>query len=111
MNIKFSEHELRVRVTRGELNTLLSSRAIKLEVELPRNHIFKVNIRPAMIGGWSLESDPTGVWITIPRADLDTFSQNLPSREGLEHAFELSSGKRIQVSFEVDVREEIESSE
>jgi hypothetical protein len=101
-----SEGALRVRVTRAELDALLSSRAVDLHLELPRNHIFRINVRPAVIGGWRLESDPTGIWISIPRADLEALSQSLPSREGLEHAFELASDRSVQVSFEVDIREE-----
>ena len=105
MNIKLSEGSLRLRVLRSELDTLISSRAIKLDVELPRNHTFRVNVRPAVVGGWSLESDPTGIWITIPRSELEGLSQSLPSRDGLEHAFDLSNGGEVMVSFEVDVRE------
>lgn len=105
MNIRLSAGNVRVRVMRSELDTLLSSRAIKLELALPRNHLFRVNIRPAVIGGWSLESDPTGLWITIPRAELEALSQSLPSRDGLEHSFELANDGSVQVSFEVDVRE------
>ncbi|HKE93504.1 MAG TPA: hypothetical protein VKB34_04295 [Povalibacter sp.] len=104
MNVKLSDGAVRVRVVRSELDTLLSSRAITLEVALPRNHCLRVNVRPAATGGWSLESDPTGLWIAIPRADLEALSQSLPSREGLEHAFELTNGASLQVSFEVDVK-------
>lgn len=105
MNIKLSEGAVRVRVGRQELQTLLTSRAIALVVALPRNHAFRVNVRPAVIGGWSLESDPTGLWITIPRTELEGLAQSLPSRDGLEHAFELTSGGQVLVSFEVDVRD------
>ncbi|HEY5810306.1 MAG TPA: hypothetical protein VIT67_20200 [Povalibacter sp.] len=105
MNIKLSAGNIRLRVTRSELDMLLSSRAIKLEVALPRSHAFRVNVRPAVIGGWSLESDPTGSWIAIPRTELETLSQSLPSRDGLEHSFELATGGSVLVSFEVDVRE------
>jgi hypothetical protein len=105
MNIKLSEGSLRIRTLRSELDTLISSRAIKLDVALPRSHVFRVNIRPAVVGGWSLESDPTGIWITIPRGELEALSQSLPSRDGLEHAFELSNGGQVMVSFEVDIRE------
>jgi hypothetical protein len=106
MNIKLSSGELRLRIARRELDTLLSSRAISLHVELPRNHAFRVNVRPAAIGGWLLESDPTGVWITIPRAELEALSQSLPNRDGLEHSFELANGGSVAVIFEVDIREQ-----
>ncbi|HMN45768.1 MAG TPA: hypothetical protein PKE27_14415 [Povalibacter sp.] len=104
MNVRLAEGAVRIRVSRGEFDTLLSSRALTLNVALPRNHVFRVNVRPAAIGGWSLDSDPTGLWLTIPRADLETLSQSLPSRDGLERAFELANGGSVVVSFEVDVK-------
>jgi len=104
MNIRFSEGSVRCRVTQGELDTLLSSRAVELALALPRNHTLRVNVKPGMIGGWRLDSDPTGVWITIPRSDLEALAQTLPSREGIEHRFELAGGGTVTVSFEVDVR-------
>lgn len=105
MNIKFSQGAVRCRVERSELEILLTSRAVKLEVDLPRHHTFRVNVRPAAIGGWLLDSDPTGLWITIPRAELETLAQSLPTRDGLEHRFDLAGGGTVLVSFEVDVRE------
>lgn len=105
MNVKLTSHAIRVRVTRAELETLLSSRAITLQVALPRNHAIRINVRPAVIGGWSLDSDPTGTWIVIPRAELEALSSSLPSREGLKRSFELAGGESVEVSFEVDVRD------
>jgi hypothetical protein len=104
MNVKLSPRALRVRIDRAELDTLLASRAITLEVALPRHHAFRINVRPAVIGGWSLDSDPTGTWIVIPRAELEALAESLPSREGLNHAFELNNGTNVDVSLEVDVR-------
>lgn len=106
MNIKFSDGAVRCRVTRAELDSLLASRAITLTVALPRHHSFRVNIRPAVLGGWLLESDPTGLWITIPRGELEALCQSLPSREGLEKTFEVEKNGGVKVSFEVDVRGE-----
>ncbi len=104
MNVRLSVGAVRVRVTNAEFETLLSSRALTLEVALPRNHAFRVNVRPAAIGGWALDSDPTGLWITIPRAELVALSGSLPSRAGLEKSFELTTGGSVNVMFEVDVR-------
>lgn len=105
VNIKLSAAALRCRVSGQELEVLLSSRAVALELELPRNHRFRVDIKPALVGGWTLDSDPTGVWLSIPRDELEALSRTLPSRKGLEHAFELASGGVVRVEFEVDVRE------
>jgi hypothetical protein len=105
VNVRFSDHALRCRITRAELDLLLSGRAIALEVALPREHNFRVNVRPAAFNGWQLDSDPTGVWLTIPRGDLEGLAQNLPAREGIERSFDTAGGGSVRVSFEVDVRD------
>lgn len=104
MNIRFSPGALRCRVNQAELESLLVGRAVALEVALPRHHTFRLNVRPAAVGGWGLESDPTGMWITIPRAELESLSQSLPSKEGIEKSFDVDSGSQVNVSFEVDLR-------
>jgi hypothetical protein len=104
MNIKFSSDAVRCRVSRAELDRLLSGRAIALEVPLPRNHVFRANVWPGAMDGWQLESDPTGIWITIPKAELQTLAESLPSKEGIEQEFEAMDGT-VKVSFEVDVRD------
>ena len=104
MNIKFSDGAVRCRVSRAELDRLLSGRAVALEVQLPRNHAFRANVWPGAMAGWQLESDPTGIWITIPKAELQALSESLPSKEGIEQEFDATEGK-VKVSFEVDVRE------
>jgi hypothetical protein len=105
MNVRFSDQKIRCRVTPAELDRLLSGRAIALEVALPRDHDFRMNVRAAPVGGWQLDSDPTGVWLTLPRAALESLSLALPSREGLTQEFPVSTGARVVVTFEVDVRE------
>ena len=55
--------------------------------------------------GWQLESDPTGIWITIPKGELQALAESLPNREGVEQEFDTAEGK-VKVSFEVDVREQ-----
>lgn len=104
MNVRFSTGAVRCRVTPKELDSLQSGRAISIEVMLPRKHAFRANVRPAVVGGWLLDSDPTGLWITIPRKELESLAQSLPSREGIEHKFDLADGGTVLVSFEVDVK-------
>jgi hypothetical protein len=104
MNIKFSTASVRCRVSRSELDRLLAGRAVALEVALPRNHVFRANLWPGAIGGWQLESDPTGIWITIPKTELQALAESLPSKDGIEKEFEASEGT-VTVSFEVDVRD------
>lgn len=114
MNVRFSAEAVRCRVTRAELDLLLLGRAIVLEVALPRDHKFRINIRPGMLpastvgnNGWQLDSDPTGLWLTIPRALLESFAQSLPSKTGIEQKFDTASGS-VRVVFEVDLRRQAE---
>jgi hypothetical protein len=106
MNIKFSDEAVRCRVSRVELDRLLSGRAIALEVPLPRNHLFRANVWPGAMGGWQLESDPTGIWITIPKTELQALAESLPNRDGIEQDFDTATEGKVKVSFEVDVREQ-----
>jgi hypothetical protein len=110
MNIKFAQQALRCRVTRAELELLLVGRAIALDVRLPRDHAFRANVRPAVTGPWQLESDPTGLWLTIPRSELEGLAKSLPNKEGIEHVFALANGESLTVDFEVDVRDRARTS-
>jgi len=103
MNVRFSDHAIRCRATSAELQRLLTGRAIELEICLPRDRRFLVNVRPSALEQWQLESDPTGIWVSIPRSQLEALAQSLPSKEGIEHGFETVQGS-IVVSFEVDVK-------
>ncbi len=106
MKVRFSEQAVRCRVTRMELDRLLSGRSVALIVPLPHNHVFRLSVRPAVVAhGWQLESDPTGLWLTIPRHDLESLAQSLPSKEGLEQCFDVPAGGTLRVSFEVDVKD------
>lgn len=104
MNIRFSEGAIRCRVARPELDQLLGSGGLRLAVPLPRHHSLQVTVRCMALDEWQLDSDPTGLWIGIPRAQLQALAQALPSREGITHEFDVGSGTMLQLSFEVDVR-------
>lgn len=106
MNVRFAAGALRCRVTRAELDLLLSGRAIGLEVSLPREHVFRMSVRPTALNEWRLDSDPTGLWLTVARTDLEQLSQSLPTREGLERSFDVANGAELKISFEVDVRDQ-----
>jgi hypothetical protein len=103
MNVRFSDQAIRCRATAGELQQLLTGRAITLDLVLPRDRRFRVNVRPSALETWQLDSDPTGVWVSIPRSRLEALAQTLPSKEGIEHSFETSQGS-VAVTFEVDLR-------
>jgi hypothetical protein len=103
MNVRFSEQAIRCRVTSAELQQLLTGRALSLELCLPRDRKFRVSVRPAALETWQLDSDPTGMWIAIPRSQLQALAETLPNKEGIEREFETAQGK-LTVTFEVDLK-------
>jgi hypothetical protein len=103
MNVRFSAESIRCRLTTADFDRLLTGRAVELLVPLPLNHTFKINVRPNALNQWQLASDPTGIWVTVPMAELKSLAETLPSKEGIERSFELDSGS-ILVVLEVDVR-------
>jgi hypothetical protein len=102
MVVTFAAGAVSCRVTRMELDRLLSGRAITLDVVLPREHRFRMNIRPASLNGWQLESDPTGLWLSIPRTDLESLQKALDSDSAMERTLETSNGGSIDVHVEVE---------
>ena len=88
MNIRFSDRHIRFRIAKHELDRLLAGRSLQLDVPMPRAHQFRASIGLTPLGDWQLDSDPTGLWLTIPRSIVEGLSQSLPSKEGIEHAFQ-----------------------
>lgn len=105
MNIRFSEGALRCRIGQEELQRLLSGRAVTLDVAMPGNRSFHTSVQPAIVGDWQLQSDPTGIWISIPRREVESLAQAVPSRSGIEHEFATANGTGVRVSLEVDMRD------
>jgi hypothetical protein len=104
MNVRFSEQAIRCRATAVELQQLLTGRALALELCLPRDRKFRVNVRPAVLETWQLESDPTGIWLAIPRSQLQALAETVPRKEGIQQSFETAQGN-VSVTFEVDLRD------
>jgi hypothetical protein len=92
-------------INRADMDRLLSGRAIDLQVELPRNHSFRISVRPSALtadrGGWQLDSDPTGIWLTVPRAEIELLGQTTVVTERLMREFAVSTQKNVQVVMEV----------
>ena len=103
MKVRFSEQAIRCRATAAELQQLLTGRALALELCLPRDRRFRVNVRPAALETWQLDSDPTGIWIAIPQSQLQALAEAVPSKEGIERSFETAQGG-LTVTFEVDLK-------
>jgi hypothetical protein len=104
MDVRFSGQALFCQISRAELETLLSGRSVDLIVSLPRHRSFRVSVRPSAMsadrGGWTLESDPTGIWLTVPRAELEQLGQTETFAERLMREFPVSSGQQMQVILE-----------
>jgi hypothetical protein len=104
MNVRFSPHAVRFRITRDELEQLFSGRAVVMHVALPGQHVFQASVATDKFGSWRLDSDPTGFWLSVPRAQLDTFAGGVPTAEGLAHSFELANGGALELTLEVDIQ-------
>jgi hypothetical protein len=71
-----------------------------------------MSVRPSPMsadrGGWQLDSDPTGMWLTIPRAELEPLGQTTTLAERLVHHFPVSDTHSVQVFLEALPDQEIE---
>lgn len=104
MNVRFADRQIRFRIAQEELEKLLAGRSLALDVSMPRSHRFHASVSVTPLGNWQLDSDPTGLWLSVPRAEVEQLAQDLPSKEGLEHDFDIGTGGSVVVAFEVDVR-------
>ena len=104
VDVRFTGQALYCQITRSELERLLSGRAVELQVALPRDHSFRISVRPSALpadrGGWQLDSDPTGIWVTIPRDDVAMLGQTTSFAERLMRDFVVSGNERVQVILE-----------
>lgn len=104
MNVRLAPQEVRFRVMRDELQQLLAGRSLALRVALTGHHEFQASVVAARVGAWRLDSDPTGLWLTVPRGELESLADGAAAAAGLVHDFELPQGQVLQLTFEVDVR-------
>ncbi|MGC3979656.1 MAG: hypothetical protein QM808_00165 [Steroidobacteraceae bacterium] len=102
MNLRFAAHSIRIRMSADEFAQLHAGKSLGLEVPLPRGHAFRAKVNQSS-GDWQFDSDPTGLWLSVPRVELNSLAQELPSRQGLLHAFNTQQGE-LQISLEVDVK-------
>jgi len=103
MNVRFAAGEIRLRISTPELELLLAGRKLRLRVALPRLRRFEATLAASSIN-WELASDPTGLWVTVLRSDLEALAATLPAKEGLAHEFALEAGDVLRLRLEVDVR-------
>jgi hypothetical protein len=105
VDVRFSGQALYCHLSRVELQRLVCGRSVDLHVAFPRNHVFRLSLRPSNLdadrGGWQLQSDPTGIWLSLPRTELDQFGQSESFAERLVHSFPVSDTQQVQVILEV----------
>lgn len=102
MNLRFATQGIRIRVSTDELMQLQAGKSLGLEVSLPRGHAFRAKVNQSN-ADWLFDSDPTGLWFSIPRAELEALARTMPSKEGVTHVFSTNHGE-LQVALEVDVK-------
>ena len=92
MDVRFSGQALYCQITRSELERLSAGLSVDLIFQLPKHRSFRVSLRPSAMsaerGGWQLDSDPTGIWLTIPRSELQMLGQTTTFAERLVRNFE-----------------------
>ena len=105
MDVHFAGQTLHCQLSRSELQRLATGRAVDLQVLLPRNHSFKITVRPSAMpaerGGWQLDSDPTGIWLSVPSTQIELLGQTESFSERLMRDFPVSGGGQVQVILEV----------
>ncbi|MBC7982435.1 MAG: hypothetical protein H7Y02_01125 [Candidatus Obscuribacterales bacterium] len=106
MNVRFADRQIRFRIAQEELDRLLTGRSLALDVSMPRAHRFRASVSVTPLGDWQLDSDPTGLWLSVPRSEVEELASSLPSKEGLEHDFNLDAATKVTVAFEVDLRKD-----
>jgi hypothetical protein len=104
VDVRFSAQALFCQITRSELERLAAGLSIDLIFQLPKHRSFRVSLRPSSMsadrGGWQLDSDPTGIWLTVPRAELEPLGQTTTLAERLVHEFAISDTEKLQVFLE-----------
>ncbi len=103
MNLRFAAGDIRIRVSTEEFAELCAGKSIGLTVNMPRGHAFRVKLNQTNAEQWQFDSDPTGLWLSIPRIELAGLAQGLPAKEGIKHAF-LTNQDELQISLEIDVK-------
>jgi len=94
--VEFATGQIRVWCTAQEREELLRGRAVKLEVALPGRRYVVVSVAASALDAWRLDADPTGLWLTVPHAELAAETSEPPASE-LSHDFPADSGHSVRV--------------
>lgn len=103
MNLRISNHQLRFRITRDELDLLLGGTILHLELDIGAQplicHISTSDgMEPLNL------SIAGNLWhLAVNKDALTNFAASLPTREGIEHEVQLGASP-VRLMLEVDVR-------
>lgn len=102
MNVRFSDGEIRFRVTMPEFDRLIKGEYLQLET-IPLTFVVQMAKKPveqAMV----IDLSCGAVHLVISPEEVEALQTRLPSKEGIEKHLSLGMGKSIDVAFEVDVK-------
>ena len=111
MNTRFSENEIRFRINRSEMESLLSGHRIHLQLDLPDQEGYQFRIHPLTD---PVENDrPLSLTVRerlielgVGVEELKSLSRRLPSKEGLTTELPSRSGKQLlRVALEIDLKD------
>jgi hypothetical protein len=75
----------------------LRGRAVSIAVDLPRRRSLSVSIASSLVGDWRCDSDPTGIWINVPRGACGE-----PLAPELVHEFVVDDGRALRLTVVFD---------
>ncbi len=102
MNVRFSENEIRFRISKAEFDKLASGEYLQLET-IPMVFIAQVakkTLEQAMV----LDLSCGQVHLIISPEEITALGSRLPSRVGIEKTLALGLGKSVDTIFEVDIK-------
>ena len=101
MDLRFAAASIGIRINRDELSKLYAGNSIGLSVSMPRSHAFCVKLSQANLSDWQFDSDPTGLWLSVPRAELALLVEKATGQKSIEHQF-ATQGEMLTIVLQVE---------
>lgn len=101
MDLQFAAASIGIRINREELSKLYAGNSIGLNVSMPCSHMFRVKLGQTNLSGWQFDSDPTGLWLSVPRAQLALLVDNPTAHKSIEHQF-ATQGEMLTIVLRVE---------
>lgn len=103
MNLRISMGQLRFRITREELDTLLQGDTVEIILPLSKKILHYFIRSTSLESPLAIQENTSGLTLLADRGALTALAKQLPSREGIEHSITLN-GNNVLLVLEVDVR-------